>query len=39
MKEIEDYLEFLFVDQYIGVKVEGAKDVTLATKKVQCFYL
>lgn len=39
LHEIEDYLNYLFYNQYIGVSFEGINDIRFKMKNVQCFYL
>ena len=39
LDEIKEYLEYLFYQQYIGVKIEGMSNLQFTLKNVQCFYL
>lgn len=39
INEIKRYLEFLFYQQYIGIKFEGMQNLQLVLENVQCFYM
>ena len=39
LHEIENYLNYVFYDQYIGVSFEEMDSIRFNMKNVQCFYL
>ena len=39
LNEIKKYLEYLFYQQYIGIKFEGISKIQLVLENVQCFYM